>query len=227
MLGCAPDGQRRVAAGNRILTSAISRGIRTHMTANPPLIPGRTCPLEYRYGAGALAQPATLHTDSLWIAGGLYGNTFASGEAEDRHRRGRGARALQGHARGDHRQHRGARVLLLGAAQRGAAAARRRQGGGARGVERPALEPVAERAHTVAEQGYPGFDYTLWVGLGGRHQAPVRLSGSRSPLTPTSGLSPGRRARRRPSRPRAPANRRAARASRRSPPSGRSAARCA
>lgn len=47
------------------------------MRADPPLIPGRSCPLAYRYGAGALAAQATLCADSLWIAGGLYGNTFA------------------------------------------------------------------------------------------------------------------------------------------------------
>ncbi len=39
--------------------------------------PGRTCPVAYRYGAGALAGPADLHADALWIAGGLYGNAQA------------------------------------------------------------------------------------------------------------------------------------------------------
>jgi hypothetical protein len=38
---------------------------------------GRNCPLGYRYGAAALARPATLHTDTLWVAGGLYGNPEA------------------------------------------------------------------------------------------------------------------------------------------------------
>jgi hypothetical protein len=33
-------------------------------------IPGRTCPIDYRYGASALSAPATLCADSLWIAGG-------------------------------------------------------------------------------------------------------------------------------------------------------------
>lgn len=47
------------------------------MPTTPPLIPGRSCPVEYRYVAGALAAPATLYADNLWIAGGLYGNTFA------------------------------------------------------------------------------------------------------------------------------------------------------
>jgi hypothetical protein len=39
--------------------------------------PGRSCPLSYRYGAAALAAPAELRTDTLWIAGGLYGNPEA------------------------------------------------------------------------------------------------------------------------------------------------------
>jgi len=47
------------------------------------LIPGRYCPADYRYGAGALAAPATLHADSLWIAGGLYGNTYAFRRLEE------------------------------------------------------------------------------------------------------------------------------------------------
>jgi hypothetical protein len=39
--------------------------------------PGRNCPLSYRYGAQALSGPARLQADTVWIAGGLYGNTFA------------------------------------------------------------------------------------------------------------------------------------------------------
>jgi len=39
--------------------------------------PGRSCPLSYRYGAAALAAPASLRTDTLWVVGGLYGNTLA------------------------------------------------------------------------------------------------------------------------------------------------------
>jgi hypothetical protein len=41
------------------------------------MVPGRGCPLDYRYGARSLAAPATLHTESLWLAGGLYGNVPA------------------------------------------------------------------------------------------------------------------------------------------------------
>jgi len=39
--------------------------------------PGRACPIDYHYGAPALDAPATLATETLWIAGGLYGNPFA------------------------------------------------------------------------------------------------------------------------------------------------------
>lgn len=43
--------------------------------------PGRACPLEYRYGARALRTAASaaqvLEADTLYVAGGLYGNPFA------------------------------------------------------------------------------------------------------------------------------------------------------
>jgi hypothetical protein len=40
--------------------------------------PGRSCPASYRYGARALAAAhPSLHVESLWVAGGLYGNPFA------------------------------------------------------------------------------------------------------------------------------------------------------
>jgi hypothetical protein len=39
--------------------------------------PGRSCPNSYRYGPSALAGPASLRVQTLWIAGGLYGNPSA------------------------------------------------------------------------------------------------------------------------------------------------------
>ena len=39
--------------------------------------PGRSCPLPYRYGAQSLARPAEIEADTLYVAGGLYGNPFA------------------------------------------------------------------------------------------------------------------------------------------------------
>jgi hypothetical protein len=39
--------------------------------------PGRACPVSYRHGARALAGAPLLEVDTLWVAGGLYGNTQA------------------------------------------------------------------------------------------------------------------------------------------------------
>ena len=39
--------------------------------------PGRSCPIGYRYGASALRAQPTIETDTLYVAGGLYGNPFA------------------------------------------------------------------------------------------------------------------------------------------------------
>jgi hypothetical protein len=39
--------------------------------------PGRGCPLSYRYGARALSGLAPLQADTLYVAGGLYGNVCA------------------------------------------------------------------------------------------------------------------------------------------------------
>ena len=42
-----------------------------------PLRPGRSCPLAYRYGAASLARPAEVEAETLYVAGGLYGNPEA------------------------------------------------------------------------------------------------------------------------------------------------------
>jgi hypothetical protein len=39
--------------------------------------PGRACPVGYRYGAKALRAEPTIETETLYVAGGLYGNPFA------------------------------------------------------------------------------------------------------------------------------------------------------
>jgi len=39
--------------------------------------PGRACPVDYRYGAQALAAAASIEAETLYVAGGLYGNAFA------------------------------------------------------------------------------------------------------------------------------------------------------
>jgi hypothetical protein len=45
---------------------------------------GRSCPLSYRYQPEALAQPAQLEADTLYVVGGLYGNPAALGAILDR-----------------------------------------------------------------------------------------------------------------------------------------------
>ena len=44
------------------------------------LIPGRSCPLHYRYGAASLARAAEADCETLYVAGGLYGNDVALDE---------------------------------------------------------------------------------------------------------------------------------------------------
>jgi hypothetical protein len=39
--------------------------------------PGRTCPLSYRYSPSSITARFSLSVETLWIAGGLYGNTLA------------------------------------------------------------------------------------------------------------------------------------------------------
>jgi hypothetical protein len=40
-------------------------------------LPGRSCPSSYRYAPAALAVAPALRVQTLWVAGGLYGNPFA------------------------------------------------------------------------------------------------------------------------------------------------------
>lgn len=55
---------------------------------------GRSCPSSYRYGAKALRAPPALEVDSLWVAGGLYGNRFALQALLDAYGRESGRKAL-------------------------------------------------------------------------------------------------------------------------------------
>jgi hypothetical protein len=41
------------------------------------LMPGRTCPIRYRYGPKALAQTPLIEAETLYVVGGLYGNIEA------------------------------------------------------------------------------------------------------------------------------------------------------
>ena len=63
-------------------------------TAAAKTRPGRSCPIDYHYGARALAAPATLATDSLWIAGGVYGNALALERLEEMFAKERGRAKL-------------------------------------------------------------------------------------------------------------------------------------
>src|SRR5688572_23706908 len=44
---------------------------------SPDSRPGRTCPVSYRYGPSALAREVDFACETLYAAGGLYGNPFA------------------------------------------------------------------------------------------------------------------------------------------------------
>lgn len=56
--------------------------------------PGRACPVSYRYGAAALRGGAALEVDTLWVAGGLYGNRFALERLVDLYEAEPGRKAL-------------------------------------------------------------------------------------------------------------------------------------
>jgi hypothetical protein len=59
-----------------------------------PLVPGRSCPLSYRYEAAAISGAAALEVDTLWVAGGLYGNPFALERLLELYDAERGSKAL-------------------------------------------------------------------------------------------------------------------------------------
>jgi hypothetical protein len=56
--------------------------------------PGRGCPLSYRYDATTAFQRAAFDVESLWVAGGLYGNPFALDVLLERFGKERGSKAL-------------------------------------------------------------------------------------------------------------------------------------
>jgi hypothetical protein len=56
--------------------------------------PGRACPVSYRYQASAFAGAPALRADTLWIAGGLYGNPFALRALLELYEREPGSKAL-------------------------------------------------------------------------------------------------------------------------------------
>lgn len=56
--------------------------------------PGRSCPLSYRCDPAALAAKEELRVDTLWVAGGLYGNRFALERLVELYEREPGSKAL-------------------------------------------------------------------------------------------------------------------------------------
>lgn len=61
---------------------------------SPPLAPGRTCPLHYRYQPTAFAVPAAARCEVLYVVGGLYGNEPALGRVLDLFARERGDKRM-------------------------------------------------------------------------------------------------------------------------------------
>ena len=56
--------------------------------------PGRTCPLSYRYSPSSITARLSLNAETLWIAGGLYGNTLALDALLEAYEADRSSKAL-------------------------------------------------------------------------------------------------------------------------------------
>jgi len=56
--------------------------------------PGRACPASYGYGARAFDRRPELEVETLWVAGGLYGNPFALERLRELYEREPGSKAL-------------------------------------------------------------------------------------------------------------------------------------
>jgi tripartite-type tricarboxylate transporter receptor subunit TctC len=122
--------------------------------------------------AAAKANPGKLNFSSAGIG---QRHAFQPGEAEDRTRHRRRACPVQGHARGIGDTI-GGRVCCYWAPLN---AALPHVNGGkavALAVSSAKRTPLLPNVPTVAEQGYPGFEYTLWLGLWGPAGLPADLS---------------------------------------------------
>jgi len=75
----APPGRDRAAAAH---------SLRPELLVTPLLVPpleerpGRSCPASYAYSPTAFARPAEFEAETLYVVGGLYGNTVALQEIE-------------------------------------------------------------------------------------------------------------------------------------------------
>lgn len=56
--------------------------------------PGRSCPVSYRYDAATAFRRIDVRVDTLWVAGGLYGNPFALDRLLELYARDAGSKAL-------------------------------------------------------------------------------------------------------------------------------------
>src|SRR5512134_2793809 len=56
--------------------------------------PGRTCPLAYRYPPPRITTAVSLNVETLWVAGGLYGNPLALDALLEAYEAERGSKAL-------------------------------------------------------------------------------------------------------------------------------------
>jgi len=56
--------------------------------------PGRSCPLSYRYPPPSITARLSLSVQTLWVAGGLYGNPFALDALLEAYEADRGSKAL-------------------------------------------------------------------------------------------------------------------------------------
>jgi hypothetical protein len=56
--------------------------------------PGRACPLSYRYDIRVFSENPVLDVETLWVAGGLYGNPFALERLVELYAREPGSKAL-------------------------------------------------------------------------------------------------------------------------------------
>jgi hypothetical protein len=59
-----------------------------------PARPGRSCPLSYRYPPRSITARLSLSVETLWVAGGLYGNTLALDALLEAYEADRGSKAL-------------------------------------------------------------------------------------------------------------------------------------
>jgi hypothetical protein len=71
----------RIQGGSAPLAAAQVVGAAQPSPSGPgsasPAAPGRSCPPHYGYSPRVFARPADLHADTLYLIGGLYGNTLA------------------------------------------------------------------------------------------------------------------------------------------------------